>query len=204
MLPRIASAQLSVDDEQNRDLPAAPPSVGRKMAAVESFLPALVSNKGFSSSDARNHIDYLLPRINNEIKESKSVEAKEIIARISVNNKLLYFELTAIRMQAAARKFLANLRVQRMRRRVALFKSVTEDCAARYMEEMVLATSFEICLEFYRQHMRFKLLQESVEKELAVLADELVQETLEEMTLVVTKETITDVIDVVMTLRYNE
>lgn len=202
MLPRIASAQLYVDVVHNEDLPAAPPTAGRMAAVAQSFLPAIVSNKAFSSHDALTHIDSLLPMINSGIKESKSVVAQEIINRISINNKLLYFEMTAIRIQSAARKFLANLRVQRMKRRVELFVNITESCAARYVEEIVLATSFEICLEFYRQHNRFKMLQESVEKELSVVADELLRGLIDQMTVEVTNETISDVIDVVMTLRY--
>lgn len=199
MLPRIASSQLSAVEEF-ADLPEAPIDTN-KSVEQQSFLPAIVSNKVWNSVSARNHIEMILPLISSEIKESKSVVAQEILTRISINNQLLYFELTAIRIQSVVRRYLSTIRVQQIRRRIALFKNITEHIAARYVEEIVLATSFEISLEFYRQHMRFKRLQESVESELIFVASDILNELLEQLTLEVTNETITDVINVVLALR---
>ena len=147
------------------------------------------------------HIDQLLPVIRNEIKESRSKAAHDILVRMALNNKLLLYELCAIRIQSLVRKFIARLRTARIRRRTELFMRITEDCANRYLEEFVLSSCLELSLEFYRHHRRFKLMQDSVEREIIVCIEQIQEEVITESIAEVAKETISDAIDVVVQLR---
>jgi len=165
-----------------------------------SVLPALNPHR-LRSYAALDSIGILLPQISHEAKESKSVSVKELIDRIAINNKLLYFELSAIRIQSLVRRFLARLRIHRLRRRLALFLRVTEACAERYVEEFVLATAFEIALEHIRKHQKFVRMRDSVDRSLITCSDDILQELMDEMTVELTKETISEAIDVIMTLR---
>jgi hypothetical protein len=189
------------DDENDRMPPnvalPAPPSLDK---VVASLLPAIRIKSSTYSPIER--IEQLLPIISNEIKESRSQAAQSLLARIATNNRLLLYELCATRIQSLARKFVAQVRVRRIRRRTELFLRITKDCAERYLEEFVLSSCLEMSLNFYRQHHRFKLVQSSVERELVVIAGELQQEVLQECILEVANDTISDVIDVVVRMRY--
>ena len=146
-------------------------------------------------------INQLLPLIRNGIKESRSKGAQELLTRIAINNRLLQYELSAIKIQAVVRKFCSTLRVRRIRRRMELFMKVTEDCAARYLEEFVLSTCIEMSMLFYRQHARFKLTKESVERSITTTADTMMLEIIKESILDVVNSTVSDAIDIVVDLR---
>jgi hypothetical protein len=165
-----------------------------------SFLPSVRAKAGFNYSPLE-HIDQLLPLIKNGIKESRSKVANDLLTKMAMNNRLLFYELTAIRIQSIVRKYLSRLRVARMKRRMALFFKITKDCAERYLEEFILANCFEISLEFYRHHMRFRLLQDSVERELVVCAEEIIADALVSEIEDAAKETISSAIDVVVKMR---
>ena len=177
-----------------------PPPLPKPTKPTISALPAL-NGQRLSSYSALDSIGSLLPQIRNDTKESKSQSVRELIDRISINNKLLYFELSAIRIQSTARKFLANLRIQRIRQRLALFLRVTQSCADRYIEEFVLASAFEISLEFYRQHRKFQMMKDSVDRELLICTEEITNELISELTVEVTNETISEAIEVVIAQR---
>lgn len=120
---------------------------------------------------------------------------------MATHNKLLLFELCAVRIQTLVRRYVAKLRVRRIQRRTELFMRITKDCADRYLEEFVLSTCLEIGLNFYRQHHRYKLLQGSVERELVSIVDQLQTEVLQESILDVVNDTISDAIGVVVKMR---
>lgn len=197
MFPAIATLPTPEPDEQRLVLPPSPQPANKY---VMSFLPSVRAMAGNHYSPLE-HIDQLLPLIKNGIKESKSKVANDLIAKMAMNNKLLFYEMTAIRIQSSIRKYLSRLRVARMQRRTALFIKITQDCADRYLEEFILANCFEISLEFYRHQRRFRLLQDSVERELVICAEEIIAEALISEIEEAAKETITSAIDVVVKMR---
>lgn len=163
-------------------------------------LPELSSHR-LNSYAALDSIGVLLPHIKRNVKESKTDSVRDLIDRISINNKLLYFELSAVRLQSLVRRFLARLRVMRMRRRFELFMRVTQACAERYLEEYVLASAFEISIEFYRKQMKFQMMRDSVDRQLLAVSDDVLNEVIDELVLEVTNTTITEAIDAVLTMR---
>ena len=193
-----------------KNLPPPPPDnekikkeVG-KTTTNENSIPTIttVITKPTSTYSSLQCIERLLPHIQISIKESKSTVARDIISRMAINNKILFYELAAIRIQSLIRTFLSQLRCHRIKRRKELFLNITEYCARRYLEEFVLSTCFEISLEFYRQHQRYKILKNTVEKEIILSCDNIINEILIELVLEIANTTIKDAIDVVITLRY--
>ena len=163
-------------------------------------LPELNSHR-LNSYAALDSIGVLLPHIKRNVKESKTDSVRDLIDRISINNRLLYFELSAVRLQSLVRRFLARLRVLRMRRRFELFMRVTKACAERYLEEYVLASAFEISIEFYRKQMKFQMMRDSVDRQLVAVSDGLLNEAVDELVLEATNDTITEAINAVLTMR---
>ena len=172
-----------------------------KTTTKENSIPT-ITPKPTSTYSSLRCIERLLPHIQISIKESKSTVARDIISRMALNNKILFYELAAIRIQSLIRTFLSQLRCHRIKRRKELFLNITEYCARRYLEEFVLSTCFEISLEFYRQHQRYKILKNTVEKEIILSCDNIINEILIELVLEIANTTIKDAIDVVITLRY--
>ena len=203
MLPRIRSIQTEADDGNIQNLPPPIPT-GIKVTKFEPkliALPNIQRGHGKSNYTQLDNVERLIPIISSSIKESKSIAPKELLLKIAINTKLLYFELSAIKIQAIVRKFVANLRVNRIRRRLIVFMAVTEECSARYLEEMVLVSALEISMEYFRNQRRFTLLQDSVERELDVVADSILAEVLDEFSDDVTNETISEVIALVIEKR---
>ncbi len=164
-------------------------------------LPELNSHR-LNSYAALDSISVLLPHIKRNVKESKTDSVRDLIDRISINNKLLYFELSAVRLQSLVRRFLARLRVLRMRRHFELFMRVTKVCSERYLEEFILASAFEISIEFYRKQMKFEMMRDSVDRQLVAVSDHLLHEFVDELVVKVTNDTITEAINTVLTMRY--
>jgi hypothetical protein len=158
--------------------------------------------RNVSSFDPLRKLDSFLPLIQQCIVESKSNVPKELLAKISLHSKLLFFEISAVRIQAMVRRKLAQWRMERMRNRLGMFLRITQDCSARFLEEVVLAAAFELSLSFYRSHNRFKRMKASVEVEIEKCKDRILVEVLDELCQQVTRETVTEAVNVVVELRY--
>lgn len=161
----------------------------------------LIQNK--QNFKCLNQFQILLPLITNEIKESRSNKTQEILYRIEINSKLLYLECTVIKIQSMIRKYLAIKRVERLKYRIQLFLLLTEDYKNRMIEEVILQTSLEISINFIKCHQRYNNIKATVNNEIDIFINELINEYLIETFKNIVDETISEAIDTLMKIRYS-
>lgn len=112
----------------------------------------------------------------------RSTGPREILIKLAVNRHLLLLQISAIRIQAMIRRFIARRRFYRIKRHFQLFMSVTEDVSKRLMEEMVLSSSLEVALRALRTAQDYRILSTILKQTLDNILLEILEEVTQEMT----------------------
>jgi hypothetical protein len=105
-------------------------------------------------------------------REGKSNGPREILQKLSLNSKLLYYEVNTIKIQSIIRRFLATRRVQRIRHHLKLFLEVTQQLMTSWVEETVLGTCLEISITYMKLNRRYLIMKQLVANEINFLCDE--------------------------------
>lgn len=137
--------------------------------------------------------DKLVPIIGGSLRETKSSGPLSAMVKLSINAKLLVLEIAAVRVQTLYRQYAARKRVNLIKHHVKLFLEITTSFCERVVEEVVLASSFEISLGLIKSHRRYQILKAIVETEMVDTIEDLIMEEVVEKSRVVVVETITEV-----------
>lgn len=84
----------------------------------------------------------------NLVRAGRSTGPKEVLLRLAINRHLLSLQLAALQIQTSYRRYAAQMRVARIRRRFHYFCRLTERLSEVLVEEVVLGAALEISTAF--------------------------------------------------------
>jgi hypothetical protein len=126
------------------------------------------TNSVMKSSVDSTSMPYSLEQI---LRICRSTGPKEILMKLAVNRHLLLVQISAIRIQAIIRKYLAKLKYWRFQRHFQFFQDMTNRFSQSILEEIILSFSLEISFSAIKAFHKYTNLTEKISLAFNDIAD---------------------------------
>eukprot|EP01039_Chlorochromonas_danica_P011439 gene11439-12789_t len=131
----------------------------------------------------------------NLVRAGRSTGPKEVLLRLAINRHLLSLQLAALQIQTSYRRYAAQMRVARIRRRFHTFCEVTQRLSEVVVEEVVLGTAWEISAAFLSLRDEVVMVRDGYGQAVQWLVESLLEQEVEEEVEEVAREVIAQAVD---------
>lgn len=132
------------------------------------------------------------------LRATRSTGPREVLLKLATDRIDLNRQLMAVAIQAASRGFLARRRVKQMLNNLMSFLVVTDQLTNVLIEEIVISTTLEMCMDSYKTLQRYKEVIFLTERALLTVSSSIITNEVDEMLHEVVKETIEDANSIVL------